>query len=120
MPNIRQSKVINRTVTRAPRNGKDPFFGMEVVSTSVNSQTLKAIEDVISKCGMNRSEFIRNAVIRELAYHKFCNFHGTNPLTYPMVGEKNTSVDVEAAVAEAKSKVLDDVSKMLIKFTTQK
>lgn len=120
MPTIRQSKVINRTVTRTPKNGKDPFFGNEIVSTSVDTRTLKAIEEVIAKSGMNRSEFVRHAVIRELAFHKFCNFHEANPLTYPMVNGKDNTVDVEAAVAEAKSKVLDDVSKMLVKFVTKK
>lgn len=115
MPNYknRTARVTDRTITRTPKSGKDPFYGVEVVCTTMNAATVASIEEVLKESGMNRSEFVRNAVIRELAFHKFCNFHKVDPTTYPKVDGHITRMEVDMAVAKAKHQVLDEVSKAL-------
>ena len=112
MPKIRTTKV-TRTVTRTPKADKDPFYGLEVVCTTFNPGIVNSIEEVLMRSGMNRSEFVRNAIIRELAYHKFCNFHKVDPTTYPVFDGRITPVEVDNAVAKAKTEVLNEVSKAL-------
>jgi hypothetical protein len=112
MPKNRITKV-TRTVTRTPKANKDPFYGIETVCTTVTPDIVNSIEEVLLKSGLNRSEFVRNAVIRELAYHQFCNFHKVDPTTYPVFEGRITPMEVDAAVAKAKHQVLDEVSKAL-------
>lgn len=76
-----------RKVTRLPKNGADPFYGLEVISTSVSKNLLIELEATLKKHSLNRAEFIRHAVVRELAFHRLCNIHSVNPTSYINVEE---------------------------------
>jgi metal-responsive CopG/Arc/MetJ family transcriptional regulator len=89
-----------RKVTRKPRMKKDPFFGNEIISTSVNKGVLNEIEETLKRNGLNRSEFIRHAVIRELAYHKFCNRVSVDPTKYLKVDDEDSKADKLAEIAK--------------------
>jgi len=46
--------------------------GNEVLSTSVSKEILKELEAICVAQGVSRSEIIRGAVIREIAFRKYC------------------------------------------------
>lgn len=47
--------------------------GNEVISTSVSKKVLNELEALCVATGVSRSEIIRGAVIRELAFRKYCD-----------------------------------------------
>jgi hypothetical protein len=55
--------------------------GNEVISTSVSKSVLDELEAICVSQGVSRSEVIRGAVVRELAFRKYCDASKVKDIT---------------------------------------
>lgn len=56
-------------------------IGDKVISTSVSKRVLEELEALCVSTGVSRSEVIRGAVIREIAFRKYCTDNKVNDVT---------------------------------------
>lgn len=73
--------VGNRKVTHINPDLIGEISGNEVLSTSVSKKVFDELEAICVATGISRSEVIRGAVIREIAFRKYADSHKVKDVT---------------------------------------
>ncbi len=78
---------------KRPRYGKElkGLVGQVNVTCAVSKSLLALLEEQCMQDGVSRSDILRAALIREVAFRKFCRENGATPLAASHLGTKATA-----------------------------
>jgi hypothetical protein len=90
---------------KRPRYGKElkGLVGQVNVTCAVSKSLLSMLEEQCLQDGVSRSDILRAALIREVAFRKFCRENGATPLAASHLG--TNAVKAVAKVKPAKQKL---------------
>jgi len=88
---------------KRPRYGKElkGLVGQVNVTCAVSKSLLALLEEQCMLDGVSRSDILRAALIREVAFRKFCRENGATPLAASHLGTK-AAVEVRTKTAKPK------------------
>ena len=106
---------------KRPRYGKElkGLVGQVNVTCAVSKSLLALLEEQCMQDGVSRSDILRAALIREVAFRKFCRENGATPLAASHLGSKATAevrtkkkkqkVTISAEMREQISNIFEDM-----------
>jgi hypothetical protein len=80
------------------------IIGNEVISTSISKNVLAELEAIAVATGVSRSEIIRGAVIREIAFRKYCEASKVKDVTVLCGYKASDKPRTKNEVTDAKKK----------------